>query len=104
MNTSHEPAPQTAAIERLARRRVQARMGWLTHATVYLAVIGGLSLLALLHQRHLPVGAAIGWGLALVIHGLKVVICSPISTYCTFVMQWARWIKVTSIGCRGTMI
>lgn len=74
MNTSHEPAPQTAAIERLARRRVQARMGWLTHATVYLAVIGGLSLLALLHQRHLPVGAAIGWGMALVIHGLRVLL------------------------------
>jgi hypothetical protein len=62
------------ALDRLARRRVKARLGWLTHATVYVCVIGGLGLLATVNGRHLPVGAALGWGLALAIHGARTLV------------------------------
>lgn len=59
-------------IDRLARRRVGVRLGWLTHATVYLLVMGGLTAMALWQGRHPPVAAALGWGLGLAIHGLRV--------------------------------
>ena len=73
MNTTpHTPLTDASDIDRLARRRVGARLGWLSHATVYLLVIGGLTALALWQGRHLPVAAALGWGLGLAIHGLRV--------------------------------
>lgn len=59
-------------IDRLARRRVRARMSWYTHAGIYLAVLTGLSLLATWNGRHLPSGLALGWGLGLAIHGARV--------------------------------
>lgn len=59
-------------IDRLARRRVAARLAWFGHALVYLAVIGGLTAYALWQDRHPPLGAALGWGLGLTIHGLRV--------------------------------
>lgn len=71
MNTTPSTDTADSAVDRLARRRVKARLGWLTHATVYVCVIGGLSLLATVNGRHLPVGAALGWGLALAIHGIR---------------------------------
>lgn len=61
-----------ADIDQLARRRVNARLGWFTHALVYLAVIGGLTVAAYWQDRHPPLGAALGWGLGLAIHGLRV--------------------------------
>ena len=61
-------------LDRQARRTVKTRLGWLTHAAVYVAVIGGLSVLAYANGRHLPVGAALGWGLALAIHGLRALV------------------------------
>lgn len=73
MNATSRTASADAAIDRLARRRVGARLGWLSHAAIYLLVIGGLSALALLQGRHLPVAIALGWGLGLAIHGLRVV-------------------------------
>ena len=45
----------TEEIDRLARRRAGAKLGWYVHATVYLLV-----------------NAALGWGLGLVLHGLAV--------------------------------
>jgi hypothetical protein len=73
MNTTPNTVPtSTTDIDRLARRRVGARLGWLTHASVYLMVMGGLTALALWQGRHPPVAAAFGWGLGLAIHGLRV--------------------------------
>jgi hypothetical protein len=63
---------QAPELERLARRRVKARLGWYTHATVYLLVIGGLALLGLWQGRLWPVAPALGWGLGLLMHGLAV--------------------------------
>ncbi|MGM9425105.1 2TM domain-containing protein [Hydrogenophaga sp. MI9] len=73
MNTPHAN-DLSRDLDRQARRTVKTRLGWLTHATVYLAVIGGLSLLAYANGRHLPVGVALGWGLGLTIHGLRVLL------------------------------
>lgn len=68
---SHTATPD---LEQLARRRVGARLGWLTHATVYLLVMGGVTVMALWQGRHPPVAAALGWGLGLAIHGLRMFI------------------------------
>ena len=73
MNTSTTTAStDTNDIDRLARRRVGARLGWLTHATVYLLVMGALTAFAFWQGRHPPVAAAFGWGLGLAIHSLRV--------------------------------
>jgi hypothetical protein len=73
MNTTPNTFPTDATdIDRLARRRVGARLGWLTHASIYLLVMGGLTAMALWQGRHPPVAAAFGWGLGLTIHGLRV--------------------------------
>lgn len=73
MNTPlHTTTDSLRDIDRLALRRVGARLGWLSHATVYLLVMGGLTALALWQGRHPPVAAALGWGLGLTIHGLRV--------------------------------
>ncbi|WP_066262039.1 2TM domain-containing protein [Hydrogenophaga flava] len=73
MNTTPNTDFNNASdIDRLARRRVGVRLGWLTHATVYLLVMGGLTAMALWQGRHPPVAAAFGWGLGLAIHGLRV--------------------------------
>jgi hypothetical protein len=59
-------------LDRLAERRVNARMGWYTHATVYTIVIAGLALLGWWQGRVWPIAPALGWGLGLAIHGLAV--------------------------------
>jgi hypothetical protein len=59
-------------LERLARRRVNARTGWFTHAFVYGCVVTGLSLVAVFKGHALPLGVALGWGFGLLMHGLSV--------------------------------
>ena len=63
----HKPS-----LERQAQRRAKAQFGWLIHAGVYLAVNTGLLLLAWGMGRHWAAFPALGWGLALAIHGLAV--------------------------------
>lgn len=60
------------AQERLARQRAKAKMGWYTHALVFVLVNAGLALLAGLKQQSWAVFPAFGWGLGLLIHGLAV--------------------------------
>lgn len=69
---SHPSMPLTPELERLARRRVKARMGWYTHATIYVLVISGLALLGAWQGRYWPIAPALGWGLGLLMHGLAV--------------------------------
>jgi hypothetical protein len=61
-------------IDRLARRRAGAKLGWYAHAAVYLVV--NLFLFALseygLGQRRWSIYPMIGWGLGLVLHGVAV--------------------------------
>ena len=61
-------------IDRIARRRAGAKLGWYVQATVYLLVNAALfaaSNLGLGHRQWSLV-PALGWGLGLVLHGLAV--------------------------------
>ena len=61
-----------AALERLARRRAGAKMGWYVHALVYVCVNAGLALIAWNSERPWFIFPLAGWGLGLAIHGLVV--------------------------------
>ena len=62
----------TEDIDRLARRRAGAKLGWYIHALAYLCVNVMLALISLMSGKHWAVFPALGWGLGLVIHGLVV--------------------------------
>jgi hypothetical protein len=64
--------PQDREIERLARKRAGAKMGWYIHATVYVAVNLVLALLSAMSDRYWAVFPAVGWGIGLAVHGLVV--------------------------------
>ena len=66
-----------ADIERHAHKRAAARMGWLVHATVYVAVNALLFAIAWLSGRHWAVYPLMGWGLGLALHGAAVWAVSP---------------------------
>ncbi len=61
-------------LERLARKRAGAKLGWYTHALIYLLVNVGLWAFssAGFGQRPWSAGPALGWGLGLVLHGVAV--------------------------------
>lgn len=59
-------------LDRLARRRAGARMGWYVHALAFLAVNVVLATLSFSSGRHWAIYPALGWGLGLLIHGLVV--------------------------------
>ena len=66
-------APQTsAALDRLARKRASAKLGWYIHALVYVCANVMLALLSLASGKHWAVFPALGWGLGLVIHSVVV--------------------------------
>ncbi len=69
MNTS---LTRNDDLDRLARRRAGARMGWYVHALVFLAVNAALATLSLSSGRHWAIYPSLGWGLGLLIHGLVV--------------------------------
>jgi hypothetical protein len=82
MTTDFTQSPATTAatatatlspeLERLARQRAKARLGWYGHATVYATVITGLALMGWWQGRLWPIAPALGWGLGLAIHGARV--------------------------------
>lgn len=61
-------------IERLARRRAGAKLGWYIHAAVYVVV--NLGLLAMseygMGGRRWTIFPVLGWGLGLLLHGVSV--------------------------------
>ncbi len=61
-------------IERIARKRAGAKLGWYVHAAVYLVVNTAMFMLSSqgLGQRHWSVYPALGWGLGVVLHGVSV--------------------------------
>ena len=69
MNTQ-PPRHDENELERLARKRAGAKMGWYIHASVYIAVNVLLALLSALGGRHWAVYPALGWGLGLAVHGV----------------------------------
>lgn len=61
-------------IDRLARQRASAKLGWYLHATVYVLVnllIFSVSQYAF-GTRPWSLGPLLGWGLGLVLHGISV--------------------------------
>ena len=70
MNPSSNP--DTADLERVARRRAGAKMGWYIHATVYVAVNLMLAVLSAMSDRYWAVFPALGWGIGLAVHGMVV--------------------------------
>ena len=69
MHTTASPQPQ---LERQARRRAGAKLGWYIHALVYICVNLMLALMSSASGKHWAVFPAVGWGLGLAIHGLVV--------------------------------
>ena len=59
-------------IERLARKRASAKLGWLMHAGIYVTVNAFLLALSLWQGRHWAAFPLLGWGLGLAIHGVAV--------------------------------
>ena len=61
-------------IERIARKRAGAKLGWYAHAAVYLVVNVAMFLASFygLRQRPWTIYPALGWGLGLTLHGIAV--------------------------------
>jgi 2TM domain len=66
-----------AEIERLARRRAGAKLGWFIHAAVYAAVNSLLMAISLASGKPWAIFPLMGWGLGLAIHGAVVWLGSP---------------------------
>jgi hypothetical protein len=74
MNDTHDMPQQD--LERVARKRAAAKLGWYIHAGVYLAVNLLLAFLSAMSDRHWAVFPAFGWGLGLAIHGVVVFVAT----------------------------
>lgn len=75
MNPTMNPADLSPeALDRLARKRASAKLGWYVHATIYLVVNVGLFLASSHGLGHRPwsLFPALGWGLGLLLHGISV--------------------------------
>lgn len=88
MNTPSAHLPPE--LERIARKRVKARLGWYTHALVYACVIGGLALIGAWQGRYWPIAPALGWGLGLLMHGLAVFVWGASSRFQDGMLQRER--------------
>lgn len=66
------PHPLSPDLERLARRRAKAKLGFYIHALIYAVVITGLSLLAISQGKVWSLWPAAGWGVGLLMHALRV--------------------------------
>lgn len=64
------------AIDRLARKRAGAKLGWYTHATLYVLVNLFLYFMSAngeaMGRRPWSIYPAMGWGLGLALHGIAV--------------------------------
>jgi len=67
-----DTTPIDADLRRLARKRVNARLGWMMHATAYVCVMTGLTLLGMSQGKAWPIYPALGWGFGLFMHGVSV--------------------------------
>jgi hypothetical protein len=62
----------THEIDRLARRRAGAKLGFFVHAAVFLAVNLVLSTAAFASGRSWAIYPALGWSIGLLVHGVVV--------------------------------
>ena len=77
MNLHTSSNPTLSDIEKRARRRAGAKMGWYIHAFVYVVVNLGLVGLAASRGHTWAVYPLMGWGLGLLIHGAVVWFLAP---------------------------
>jgi hypothetical protein len=63
---------QTQDLDKIARRRAGAKLGWYIHATVYIVVNLMLAGLAAMSDRNWVVYPSVGWGIGLAIHAAVV--------------------------------
>lgn len=77
MQTAHPLHDDPQDLERLARKRAGMRLGWLIHATVFVAVNALLAVLSLASGRAWAIYPFLGWGLGLAIHGAVVLLAMP---------------------------
>lgn len=82
MSTTYYTPAQNATlspveIERLARRRAGAKLGWFIHAAVYICVNALLMTISLANGKPWAFFPLMGWGLGLAIHGAVVWLGSP---------------------------
>ena len=79
-------------IERIAQRRVRAKLGWYGHAALYVVV--NLFLFAMSHyafgQRPWSVFPLLGWGVGLALHGVSVFVLGGNSALRERMMQKER--------------
>jgi len=61
-------------IESVARRRAGAKLGWYVHASIYFTVNLVLGLMAYIGAHPWHLFPLLGWGLALTIHGILVLL------------------------------
>jgi hypothetical protein len=64
-------------IDRLARKRANAKMGWFMHASIYAIVNLGLVALSAATGRSWAVFPLLGWGVGLLAHGVSVWMLPP---------------------------
>ena len=64
-------------LDRLARRRAGAKLGWYAHATIYVLVNVFLFILSTNSGKNWSMFPAFGWGLGLAFHGIGVFILGP---------------------------
>lgn len=79
MNYTSSPLSNASPseVERLARRRAGAKMGWYIHAFVYVLVNLGLVTLSAANGHSWAVYPLMGWGLGLLVHGAVVWLLAP---------------------------
>ncbi len=86
-----QPATLSPAdIERLARRRAGAKLGWLIHAAVFVSVNALLMTISLANGKPWAIFPLAGWALGLAIHGAAVWLGSPGSALHEHLLQNER--------------
>ena len=80
------PSDPETHLDRQARRRAGAKLGWYAHAGVYIVVNIFLAILSSRSGHNWAVFPALGWGLGLALHGLGV------------------WIKLSRTGLYARMV
>lgn len=68
-------------IDRLARRRAGAKLGWYVHAAVYVIVNGVMFALAYYGTRRWSAAPLLGWGVGLALHGISVFVLGRGSSF-----------------------
>lgn len=97
------PTRNATNIDRLARRRARAKMGFYTHAFVYSVVITGLTVLSFGRGQLWSLWPAAGWGLGLLMHCLSAFWIGPGSSLEARLVERERQRLAAWSGNEGTL-